>query len=72
MHDMEPVERLSYSVPEAARVLGVGTALLWRLVKRGEIPSVKLGSRRIIPVDQLRTWLSERSQTSTGQGCDNG
>jgi len=47
---------LLLSVPEAARLLGVGLTLCWDMVHNGELPSVRLGRRVLIPrtvVDHL-------------------
>lgn len=41
--------RLTYSVPEAARMLGISTWLAYRLVASGELPSLRLGRRVVIP-----------------------
>lgn len=40
---------LLISVPEAARLLGVGPSLGWTLVHSGELPSVRLGRRVLVP-----------------------
>ena len=37
------------SIPEAARFLGVGRTLIYLLLERGELPSAKVGKRRVIP-----------------------
>ncbi len=39
---------LVYSVPEAAEVLGVSPWLVYRLVAEGDLPSVRLGDRRLV------------------------
>jgi excisionase family DNA binding protein len=47
---------LLLSVPQAARLLGVGTTLCWELVHGGQLPSVRLGRRVLVPrvaVEQL-------------------
>ena len=36
-------ERLLLTVEEAARRLGIGRSLAWRLVRSGELPSVRWG-----------------------------
>lgn len=38
------------SVEEAAAMLGVGRTAAWRLVYEGQLPSAKIGSRRLVPV----------------------
>lgn len=44
-----PDTALLVAVPDAARLLGIGTTLAWDLVRGGDIPSVKLGRRVLVP-----------------------
>jgi excisionase family DNA binding protein len=37
------------SVDEAGRLLGVSRATAWRMVRRGDLPSVRRGRRRLVP-----------------------
>lgn len=46
---------------DAARALGIGERLLWSETKAGRIPHTRIGTAIIYPVDQLRSWLAERS-----------
>ncbi len=46
-------ERLTYSVPEAARLLGVSPRHLYDLVHDGEVRSIRLGRRVLIPCHVL-------------------
>ncbi|WP_428388487.1 helix-turn-helix domain-containing protein [Mucisphaera sp.] len=46
---------------EAAKSLSISTRYLWELANRGEIPSVKLGRRRLYPRDELKAWVDRRS-----------
>jgi excisionase family DNA binding protein len=43
-------ERRTYSVDEAARVLGISRSLAYECVKTGQIPSIRFGTRIVIPV----------------------
>jgi excisionase family DNA binding protein len=52
--------RLSYSVAEAAQVLGIGRTLVYALIARGELPSVKIGARRVVRHEALVAFLAER------------
>ena len=60
--DTTPV--LALRVPEAAEVLSLSTRTLERLIKAGEIRTIKLGgkrqSARLIPVAELNRWLAAR------------
>jgi excisionase family DNA binding protein len=40
---------LTVSVTEAARLPGIGRSLAYELVARGDLPSVRLGRRVLIP-----------------------
>jgi excisionase family DNA binding protein len=35
-------------VPEAGRVLGVSESTVWRMIRRGTLPSVRRGGRRLV------------------------
>jgi excisionase family DNA binding protein len=41
-------ERDAFSVPEAAKRLGISRDLAYRLVRTGQLPSVRLGERRVL------------------------
>lgn len=50
-------DRLAYSVAETAAAIGVGERLVWELVASGQLPSRKLGSRRLILREDLVRFL---------------
>lgn len=50
------------SVPQACAYLGVCRSMVYRLLQRGEIPSVKIGARRLIPWRALQAYVAERIQ----------
>jgi excisionase family DNA binding protein len=54
------VQRITLSIGEAAERLGVRKTTLWSLVRRGEIRSISLGRRRLIPAAALDQWVRER------------
>jgi excisionase family DNA binding protein len=60
--------KLGYSIAEAAGQLGIGRSLMCELIARGDLRSVKIGSRRIVPADSLREYLAElvRQQAPDG------
>ena len=60
---IRPVLKLvkeTLTVPEAAGALGIGDTLAWRLVQTGELRTVKLGRRRLVPRAALDGLLSGR------------
>ncbi len=50
-------ELWAISVPEAGRRLGISRAHAYRLVAGGELPSVRLGHRTVVPLGALRSML---------------
>lgn len=48
--------------PAAARVLGISIATLDRWLKRGIVPCVKKGHRRLFSVKRLREWDKKRER----------
>ena len=45
------------SVEEAASAAGVSRTFLYDRISSGELPTVKLGKRRLVRVEVLRGWL---------------
>jgi excisionase family DNA binding protein len=41
--------RLAYPVPEVARLLGISRSYAYALVTAGEIPSVRIGGKPVVP-----------------------
>jgi excisionase family DNA binding protein len=41
------------SVEEAGGALGISRSTVWRLIRRGSIPSIRRGGRRVIPKHAL-------------------
>ena len=50
---------LTITVEESGRFLGVGRAAAYESVRNGEIPSLTLGRRRLVPVAALLRMLGE-------------
>jgi excisionase family DNA binding protein len=42
-------ERVTYSVETVAAMLGISRALAYQLVRSGDLPSIKLGRRVVVP-----------------------
>ena len=48
------------TVEEAGRTLGVSRSTVWRLIQRGELPSIRRGGRRLVPVSAIHTRARRR------------
>jgi len=53
-----PVERLAYSVDEAAAITGLSRDLLYDQMRTGRLAYLKIGRRRIITRQHLDAFLS--------------
>ena len=51
--------KLTLSVEETAKLLGIGRNLCYERVKTGEIPSLKIGRRLLVPKAALEKLLAE-------------
>jgi excisionase family DNA binding protein len=52
-----PVQRLTYSVDEAAELLGISRTSAYEAIRKGEIPHIKIGKRILIPKSALTNLL---------------
>jgi excisionase family DNA binding protein len=59
------MEKLLLRPGEVADALGIGRSIAYRLLKSGEIPSVRVGRSVRVPAETLRAWLANKSQRST-------
>ena len=50
-------DRLTLTVEEAAGLLGISRTLAYELVTRGELPSLRLGRRLVVPRRALEALL---------------
>ena len=49
--------RLAVSPAEAARLAGLGRTTIYAALGSGALKSLKIGKRRLIAVEALRSWL---------------
>ena len=52
-------EKLTLSIEEAAKLLGIGRNLCYERVKTGEIPVIKIGRRLLVPRRALEKLLEQ-------------
>ena len=56
------MKRQTYSVPEAAKVLGIGRSAAYEGIRTGEIPAIRIGKRILVPVAALQKLLAKGEQ----------
>jgi excisionase family DNA binding protein len=59
-----PAAVLAHSIPDAARILGIGRTKLYELIDSGELRTFRLGSRRLVPDTELQRIVTERMQAA--------
>ncbi len=62
----DPTERATLTVwPETAAILGLSKASAYDAAKRGEIPTVRIGRRLLVPTAALRRLLALDAEDGT-------
>lgn len=52
------MEPLTYTVEQAAQLIGISRAAAYEAIKKNEIPHRKIGRRIVVPRNQLQEWLT--------------
>lgn len=50
--------RRTLTVPEVASILGISVRHCYDVIREGQLPSLRLGSRVLVPADQLEKLLA--------------
>ncbi|MFU8841679.1 MAG: helix-turn-helix domain-containing protein [Nitriliruptoraceae bacterium] len=53
----QPPRPATMTIPEAARLLGISRSAAYRAVARGEIPTIRIGRRLLVPTAKLYRLL---------------
>lgn len=60
-------EKVVLTVVEAARILGIGRSAAYQGVKTGELPTIRIGRRLLVPVVALERLLAQAGQDGPAQ-----
>jgi excisionase family DNA binding protein len=58
------MEKIGYSVDETVEASGLGRSTIYELIRSGELDSIKVGRRRIVPADALREFIDTKRTAS--------
>lgn len=58
-------EPLLVRVEEAARLLSLSRSTIYEMLDAGELPSVRRGAARRIPIAALRAWVARQTMPSS-------
>ena len=53
---------LTLSAPEVAEVLGISRAAAYVLVRSRDFPSLKVGTRILVPKDKFIAWINAQTE----------
>ena len=59
-------DKLLLTPEEAFQALRVGRAKGFQMIASGELPSIKVGRLRRVPIDRLREWIERQTQEQMG------
>ena len=59
-------QELLLRIDVAAERLAVSRATLYRMVQRGELPTVRIGTAVRVPVQAIERWLADRMASQGG------
>lgn len=62
-------EKLTLSVEEAGKLLGVSRQIAYQLSRRPDFPTLHIGRRVLVPRKQLEAWM-DRNVTGTEGNFD--
>jgi excisionase family DNA binding protein len=62
------MDRQTFTVEEAAQLLGIGRNSAYEAVRRGELPVIRIGRRYVVPRLALERMLANAMQGHADQG----
>ena len=51
------MQKLTYTVTEAAELLGIGRTAAYEAARTGQLPTVRIGKRILVPIEALSRFL---------------
>lgn len=55
------MEKKTMNVRELAEQMGISLPLAYELTRRQDFPSLRVGTRIIIPIDAFKDWLAHKA-----------
>lgn len=55
------MEKLTVTVDEMAKIVGVSRPTAYELIHKEGFPTVRIGRRIVIPLNSLKRWLEEQA-----------
>lgn len=55
-------DKLTLTVKEMSKILGIGANKAYQLTKTEDFPTIRLGTKILIPVKGLNEWIENQSK----------
>lgn len=65
---MNQAGKLTLTAPEVGQLLGISRNQVYKGVREGSIPSIRVGSKILVPVEALQRLLDSAYQSAVGRG----
>lgn len=59
------MDKILLKPSEVTQVLGIGRSLVYELIARGDIPSVRIGRCIRVPHESLQKWIKEKETSQS-------
>lgn len=56
------MQKATFTVKELSQYMGVSLALAYELTEREGFPLLRMGRKKVIPIEQLNRWMNEQCQ----------
>ena len=63
-------DSLAIPVSDAADLIGISRSKAYAMAADGELPTVRIGRKTLIPMAELRQWLADRAGQSAANVAD--
>jgi excisionase family DNA binding protein len=67
--EIESIERVCLTPAEAAVSIGISRSLIYPLISRQELGSIKIGKRRLVPRTAIADFVKRRLGPACGGGA---
>lgn len=61
-------EKITVTVEEAARLLGISRSLAYEMARKGQLPTLKFGRRLVVPRRALEGLIEESQKAASQAG----
>lgn len=59
------MEKLTMTVEEVGKAMGISKPKAYELTERADFPCIRIGRRKVVPVDGFKRWMDTQSNGET-------